>query len=254
LIRYILITLIYISQLISEEERGLISSIFSSYRYKIEIGIDYPYLQSAKLQDGFIVEKHRIDFSNTLSALPSPYISLKSKAYLLPIQFIDLGTFLRSTFRYSNFSTQRAFISDGTIFNSEIDFGTSLNLISFDIEPTLFYQLKLSEIRFIALASIGAGLSFYTGNVREAIFPTYEDYIATEDKSIFQYGGDGSVIFIGEDEDLGVGLGVNLLYSFEFRVVYSDFNIHFLYRKPFVITMSEFLNIDEVLFGVGWSF
>jgi hypothetical protein len=251
--RYILIFTALFSHFLKGED-GIFSSITSSYSHKIEIGLDYPYLHSLKFQDGFIVPKHRIDFQNTLSAMPSPYLSLKSKAFLLPIDFIDLGTYLRSTFRYSNFSTQRAFVSNGSVLNIEKDFGTSVNLLSFDIEPTLFYRLDFWKMAFVVQTSFGTGLSIYNGNIREVIYPTFADYNATEDKSIFYVGNDGSVALFGADEDLGFGFGLNFLYSFEFRILFRDFNFHFTYRKPFVITTGDYLNLEEILFGVGWSF
>lgn len=229
----------------------VISSSFYSVGDSIEFGVDLPIFSSLKFQDDFIADKYNRDFQESIASIPSIYLSLKSKSYLTPI---DIGIYFNSTFRYSNFSKQRPMFNNGYVYDKEVDIETSINYLSLNITPSIFYFINIGTSKLVFELFSGVGVSTYLGNYKEFLYPTADEYNSTVDKTIFQVSSGGEVTYIGEDEDLGFGYGVNFMYGAKAKFIYQNFNIHFIYQAPFVITTGEYLNINQILVGVGYTF
>lgn len=231
-------------------KEALLSSLYSIGK-KIEVGADFSLFSSLKFQDDFIAKKYSRDFQESMASMPSIYLSLKSKAYLTPF---DIGFYFNSTLRYSNFSKQRPMFSDGHVYNREVDIGTSINHLSIDITPSIFYFFNIKKSKLVFELFSGLGASIYSGNRKEFLYPTADEYNSTDDKSIFQVSDNGEIVYIGKSEDLGFGYGLNIVYGAKIKLIYKDFNLHFIYRTPFVITTDEYLNINQILIGLGYTF
>lgn len=235
--------------------------MFDSMKHKVEIGIDYIPHQSLKFQDGFIVESHRIDFQNSFGVIPSPYISLKSKGYSIGQHF---GLYLNTNFRYSNYNMQRAVLTDGSVSEVETDLKTSIHHLSINAIPSFFYYLNFGKNRgkntFVFEVFSGIGTSVYIGKIKNFIYPTQEEFQREQNISKseippnFQISKNGTVAYIGEIEDLGFGFGFNLIYGVKLKYIYQKFNFHLSYQAPIIITTKDYLNIQQILVGIGYSF
>jgi len=256
-VKYLLIILIISNSLVG----GILKKIYSSYNYKYEVGVDYPFSQTLKFQDELISSSHRIDFHNeTSSAIPSLYFSMKSKAFSI---YDFTGLYLNSTFRYSFFDKQRGLFTDGTVVNDEVDLKTSVHILSLNLMPSVFLYYNFGEISgkntVVFEMFAGVGTTFYFGKVQELFYPTLEEFQneqngSNEMPSNFQINEQGLIAYIGETEDLGFGFGINLNYGVKLKYIYQDFNFHIIYRVPTVLTTGEYLNLKQILIGLGYSF
>ncbi len=233
-----------------ESFSDMTSSALKSIGEKIEIGVDYQFFSSLKVQDKLLADSSYRDFQESNSPMPSIYISLKSKSYLTPI---DVGFYFNSTLRYFNIAKQRPLFSDGAVYDKEADIETSIHYISFDVTPSLFYFVDFGSSKLVLELFGGTGISTYFGKYREYLSPTYKEFNSTEDKSIFQVSDSGEIYYIGDVEDVGMNFGIDLLYGVKLKYIYKDFNIHLLYQSPIVWTTDKYLNITQISIGVGYS-
>ena len=257
MVKYLLIILIISNSLVG----GILKKIYSSYNYKYEVGVDYPFSQTLKFQDGLFSTAHRIDFHNeTSSTIPSLYFSMKSKAFSI---YDFTGLYLNSTFRYSFFDKQRGLFTDGTVVNDEVDLKTSVHILSLNLMPSVFLYYNFGEISgkntVVFEMFAGVGTTFYFGKVQELFYPTLEEFQneqngSNEMPSNFQINEQGLIAYIGETEDLGFGFGINLNYGVKLKYIYQDFNFHIIYLVPTVLTTGEYLNLKQILIGLGYSF
>ena len=258
---YILILTLLFNNLHSKSFLDTFLSTFDSAGERIEFGLDYLPHQSMKFQEEVIAETHKIDFQNSFSMIPSPYISFKSKGYSIAKYF---GLYLNSTLRYSLFDKQRAVLTDGSVSNIEIDLGTSVHNISFDITPSLFYYFDFGERSgknsLVLETFSGLGISLYFGGKKEFIYPTGDEFLQEQNRTgldvppNFYISPNGTIAYIGESEDIGFGFGVNIVYGIRFKYIYENYNIHLVYQSPFVVGIDNYLNIKQILIGVGYSF
>ncbi len=231
----------------------IVSNSFFSIGDKIEVGAEITLSSSLKFQSDIFADSHDIDFYNETGTMSAIYLSLKSKAFS---NSWNLGFYFNSTIEYSNFSKQRPLFG-GSIYNKTYDIDTSVNIVSFDLSPSLFYFIDFSSngrnTVVLELFS-GAGITAYTGRYREFRLPTKEEYDSMKDEVRFTRGENGETVFLGESEDLGFGYGINFSYGLKLKYIYQNFNIHLIYKTPFVVTADKHLNISYSSVGVGYSF
>jgi hypothetical protein len=211
---------------------------------KIEVGIDFLVFQSLKFQDSLIAENHTYDFQHSATGLPSPYISIKSRAYSIPK---DFGVYINSTAKFLNFSNQRPFVSTGGVFDKEVDIGSSLNLISFESAPSIFYSYK--NLTFELFGGVGFGFIF--GDRREFKYiAELETNILTDNINLAN--SDGNLAYIGNSKSAPFG-GLLLSYGIKLKYkIWKDINIHLSYNSPLIIG-SEYILGSMFLAGFGYS-
>lgn len=254
-LKQLILIFLFALKLFSETFGEKLSLIFNSPTYKIEIGVDFPYYQSFRFQNEFVSDIHTIDFQNGLSFFPSPYLSFKSQAYSI---FNFAGLYLNSNLQYSNFNKQVAVFKNGSIYDCEVDLGTSINLITFDLNPSLFFYYdfgkKSGENSLVLEFFSGVGLSLYMGNKKDFIYPTKEEFYSEKNATNFQISSDGVVVYLGDVVDLGFGFGLNLNYGLKVKYIYNNYNVHLTYQSPLTISIEDYINSQRILFGIGYSF
>jgi hypothetical protein len=144
-----------------------------------------------------------------------------------------------------------------------VDLKTSVHILSLNLMPSVFLYYNFGEISgkntVVFEMFAGVGTTFYFGKVQELFYPTLEEFQneqngSNEMPSNFQINEQGLIAYIGETEDLGFGFGINLNYGVKLKYIYQDFNFHIIYRVPTVLTTGEYLNLKQILIGLGYSF
>lgn len=251
-----IINLIFTSNLFSQ---SLTISMIKSATEKIEFGIDYNLYQSIIFQESFITQDYQSYFQN--SGVFSPYLSFKSKGFSLSD---NLGIYLNSTINYMFLDKQKAVLTDGSVAKTNIDLETSVHYLSLDITPSFFYFHHFGSLNgrnsIIFEFFTGVGFTVYTGSKKEFIYPTKEEFKNQQVRTgmpipyNFYIAPDGSVAYIGEEENIGFGVGLNVLYGLKIKYNYENMNIHITYKSPFIIALDNYLNVQQISAGVGYSF
>jgi len=254
--RILYLNLIFTVHLLSQ---NLAMLMMESITDKIEIGVDYNFYQSIVFQEEFISQNYLAIFQN--SGALTPYISLKSKGYSL---YTNVGIYINSTFNYMYIDKQKAILTNGTVSKNSISLDTSIHYFSFDMTPSLFYFYDFGNIRgkntILFEFFSGIGLSTYTGTRKVFIYPTQEEFQNEQVRlnlpipPNFYISDIGEVAYIGEEQKIDFSFGLNFLYGLKIKYNFKHYNIHFIYKAPFVITSDEYLNGQQIGIGIGYSF
>jgi len=189
--------------------------------------------------------------------------ALLSTGFILPNRIVTINlspSDLKKTGSFFDFP----FALMIALFNyDEVDLKTSVHILSFNLMPSVFFYYNFGEISgkntIVFEMFAGVGTTFYFGQVKEFFYPTLEEFQNEQNGSNeippqFQINEQGLIAYIGEAEDLGFGIGVNLNYGIKLKYIYQNYNFHIIYRIPTVVTSDEYLNIQQILIGFGYSF
>ena len=239
--------------------QSLATLMIKSSVEKIEFGVNYNYYQSLIFQETFIAQNYQSYFQN--NGAFSPYLSLKSKGFELSDK---IGIYLNSHFNYMFFNMQKAVLTDGSVSQKSVDLETSIHYLALDITPSIFYFYNFGQVNgknsIIFELFSGIGISVYTGSSKEFIYPTKDEFKNSQNQANignppnFYISNNGEIAYIGNKTDIGFGIGINLLYGLKVKYNFNNMNIHISYKSPFAITLDNYLNIQQLAIGIGYSF